>query len=192
MSRWGDNLYDHTRLPHGESDRRLSGHLTDEQFTDLLLGESSHSISEHLKVCAECREEAERVSGAIGSFERQSRLWAECETASRPRIQARRPAYVWLRPAPAWAVAAAAIALVFGLFFHTATGRIDRSSQPHPEIATTVPQPVAVDSTLQADNALLAAIDGELRIEDAPAATAYGLDLGARAVPSKPARKVLN
>jgi hypothetical protein len=194
MSRFKDNLGSSTPLPGIDSERQFSGHLTDEQFTELLLGATSPSISAHLKVCKQCSEEAERVSGAIGSFEQQSRLWAERETAARPRIEARRPAYAWLSPAwlssgPAWAAAAAAVALVFGLLFHSAGGG---SSQPRPEIAMATAQPVATPSTLQSDNALLAAIEGELRTEDAPSANAYGLESGVRTNHARPGKRVRN
>jgi hypothetical protein len=192
MSRFEDNLNSSAALPGIDSDRLFSGHLTDEQFMELLLGATSPSISVHLKVCAECSEEAERVSGAIGSFEQQSRLWAERETASRPRIQARPPVFGWLSPGPAWAAAAAAILLVFGLVFHGVSGRNGRSSQPQPKIAMAAVQPMVAPSTLQSDNALLAAIDDELRTEDAPSANAYGLDLGARTVHAKPGKRVQN
>jgi hypothetical protein len=197
MSQFGDNLSSRAALPGIDSDRLSAMHLTDEQFTELLLGATSPSISAHLKVCGQCSAEAERVSGAIGSFEEQSRLWAERETAARPRIQARRPAFAWfrpswLRPAPAWAAAAATVALVFGLVFHGASGRSDRSSQPQPAIAAVTAQPSVTLATLQSDNALLAAIDGELRTEDAPSANAYGLDLGVRTVHARPGKRVRN
>jgi hypothetical protein len=191
MSRLEENLSSRTHPPATEMDRQMSVHLTDEQFTELLLGGTSRSVSEHLKVCSQCSEEAERVSVAIGSFEQQSRLWAERETATHTRIRARRSAYSWLGPAPAWAAAAAATVIVFGLVFHS-TGRIGHSAHPQPEISTAASQPAAGPSTLQSDNALLAAIEGELRVEDAPSANVYGLDLGVRTVHTKPGKTVLN
>ena len=60
-----------------------AGHLSDEQFMELLMGGSTAQVQAHLAECAECRAEAERVGGAIGDFSEQSRLWAERRAATR-------------------------------------------------------------------------------------------------------------
>jgi len=184
VSQFEDNLNYNSSLP--------SLHLDDEQFTDLLLGATSPSISAHLKVCAQCQEEADRVSSAIGSFEQQSRLWAEREAATHPRIAARRPAYAWLlNPAPAWAAAAVVIALIFGLVLRSSHSDFGHPSQANPAVATV--QPAAVSpATLDADNALLAAIDGELHADDVPSSSDYGLTLSERPTRGKSARRVSN
>jgi hypothetical protein len=54
--------------------RDQSTHLSDTEFTDLFLGSIPPSVTGHLETCATCAEEARRVSGAILSFERESRL----------------------------------------------------------------------------------------------------------------------
>jgi hypothetical protein len=93
-------------------------HLTDEQFADLLLGSTPSAVQVHLSMCTQCAEEAERVSGAIGSFEQQTRLWAERRTATHPVLTSvPRSAFAWLHvPAgpQAWTAAALAVALAAG------------------------------------------------------------------------------
>ena len=98
-------------------------HLSDEQFTELLLGGMPAQVQAHLAECAECRAAAERVAGAIGEFSEQSRLWAERRAAARPvRVAQRESVLAWLvrpqrwlvRP-QAWAGAALTVALAVGI-----------------------------------------------------------------------------
>src|ERR1035441_2887353 len=91
--------------------------LTDEQFTDLLLGTSPAAVTAHLSTCPQCAQEAQRVSSAIGSFAQQSRLWAERRAASLP-MHSRdwQPALPWLHiPTKPQAWAAAGLAGALGL-----------------------------------------------------------------------------
>jgi hypothetical protein len=171
-------------------------HLNDEQFTELLLGAPSPAIAAHLKVCVQCSEEADRVSTAIGGFERESRLWAEREAASHPTLTPPRRVFTGLFGLPDWAAAAAAAALDVaaglgsGSFHHRAKVQIPVATiQPATAPAT---GPVALPSTIEADNALLAAIDGELRGDDAPPSSMFGLSLSERPSHGMSARRVSN
>jgi hypothetical protein len=198
MNRFGeDNLDPGTQLAGTDLDTSFSIHLSDEQFTELLLGAASPAIAAHLKVCAHCSEEADRVSAAIGSFERESRLWAEREAASHPRLAPPKRAFAGLRHFPNWAVAAVAVALVVAVGF--GSGLLRRPAKVLVEVATIQPatttpvtRPTASPSTLEADNALLAAIDGELHGDDALNSSVYGLSLSERPSRGKPARRVSN
>lgn len=97
-------------------------HLSDEQFTELLMGGSPAQVQAHLQECAECRAEAEHVGRAIGDFSEQSRLWAERRAAARvlrtaeqtPRAE-RESVLAWLVRPQSWAGAALAIALAVGI-----------------------------------------------------------------------------
>src|SRR5260221_10419133 len=91
-------------------------HLTDEQFTDLLLGMNPPSVREHLRSCGQCSQEAERVSGAISSFSTQSRLWAENRVALRT-LTVRQPqrTFTWLHLPHAWTAAAVVVGFAAGL-----------------------------------------------------------------------------
>ena len=101
---------------HSDADatdlRQPGSHLTDAQFTDLLLGTIPHAVTAHLEACPQCAEEAHRVSGAIGSFAQQSQLWAERRAAARPMLQpACQPLLSWLDRPAAWSAAAATLVL---------------------------------------------------------------------------------
>jgi hypothetical protein len=186
----------------GEASAAARGaHLTDEQFTGLLLGTIPPAVSAHLKACPRCAEEAERVSGAIASFEQQSRAWAERRAASRPSNGFdRKPAFVWLQIAgrpQVWVAASLAIALAAGIGAGIRTEL--RISHRDDLAQTVVPQPVKAQpaaavtpATLKADNELLSAIDGELSAEAAPSPSVYGLTAGDHPARSRAAKRIAN
>jgi len=181
------------------------GHLTDAQFTDLLLGAIPAQVASHLEACGQCAEEVERVSGAIGSFEQQSRLWAERRVAAQPmRAPGRQTLLAWLNVPggrAAWAGAALAIVLVAGIGIGIGIGHrggqtaaLRRDQRP---VAALLPGPAASapevpTATLKADNALLSAIDGDLSAEAAPSPSAYGLTVGRSPARARPAKGIPN
>ena len=173
--------------------KRVEVHLTDEQFTELLIGSRPAWVQAHLVECAACREEAERVSGAIGDFAQQSLLWAERRAAFRPvQTTERKPAFAWLVRPQAWMGAALTIALAVGIGMtlrrdHTqpvqqaaATAQADaaktQAAKVQPVVVKVQAEAKAGRATLKADNALLTAIDGELRADESTPASLYGLE----------------
>jgi hypothetical protein len=149
-------------------------HLTDAQFTELLMGTNPPAVRAHLDACPQCSEEAQRVSGAIAGFEQQSRLWAERHAASRPAlVPHRQPVFGWLHRPQAWTAAAVAIVLATGIGFSIHHDRMTPTQQPFATAKPATPQPTP--ATLKADNDLLTAIDGELRADESTSASAYGL-----------------
>lgn len=171
-------------------ERHLANHLTDEQFTDLLLGTNPAAVQEHLKACSACAEEAERVSVAIGSFQQHSRIWAERRAATRPiLVPARPPAFEWLYRPQVWASATLTIAIAVGV---GVTANNHRVPVVQPQIATTQSAPVVTPATLKADNDLLSAIDGELRADESTPASAYGLTTAAHEERSRSAKRMIN
>jgi hypothetical protein len=198
---------------------RLEGHLSDEQFTGLLLGTIPPAVSAHLKACARCAEEAERVSGAIASFEQESRVWAERRAGARPLLGLElQPAFAWLpiagRP-QMWVAASLAVALAVGVGAGirterrvvrqdgrvaavTAAPQIAAQAQPEAPVKAAVAAaarvtPVTVTpATLKADNELLSAIDGELSAEAAPSASVYGLTVSDHAARGRAAKRIAN
>lgn len=170
-------------------------HLTDDQFTDLLLGAVPPDVAAHLAVCARCEQEAAQVSGAIGSFEQQSRLWAERRAWSTPLhsavpapLRTRMQAGLRLpRASSAWYAAAASLVLALGI------GLAHRAA-PGPTLPAAAHQ-AAVDVTpsrLIEDNALLSAIDGELSAEAAPLAAMYSLNLNQHHGRARTAKGIAN
>lgn len=167
-----------------------STHLTDEQFTDLLLGARPSTVQAHLNVCPQCAEEAARVSRAIGSFAQQTRLWAERRAASQPiLVPHRQPAFEWLHRPRAWTAAALALAVAAGI----GVSVHNNHQRPAPQQAVISHQPVArqvTPATIQADNALLAAIDGELRADESTSASAYGLNVNSRSTRNRASKRI--
>lgn len=151
-----------------------AGHLTDGAFSDLLLGAARPEVRAHLAVCAACSEEAQRVSGAVTSFERESRAWAERHAAGMPAASPRAVPLGWrLGWAGAWTTAAAMAILGAGV---VANHWKDHGSAQSAFVVETQEETIS-PARLQADNELLAAVDGELRANSvSPPASAYGLD----------------
>jgi hypothetical protein len=165
-------------------------HLTDEQFSELLLGSTPSAIQEHLKACSQCSDEAERVSAAIGSFSQQSRLWAECRIAARPILApVRPPVFEWIHRPQAWTAAALAIALAAGIGI---SGRNHRSPTVASPVASVNPAPQVSPEALKADNELLSAIDGELRADESTPAIAYGLNTASHGERNRSAKRTIN
>lgn len=149
-------------------------HLTDEQFTDLLLGTNAPAVRQHLMVCAECSQEAERVSDSISSFSMQTRLWAERRAASHPmHVRETHRTLTWLHRPDAWTAAAVAVIFAAGIGVSL---RVDRARSVAAPIAQVQPAAPVDPTTLKSDNALLSAIDGELREDDAGNVGMYGLN----------------
>lgn len=151
-----------------------TNHLSDEQFTELLLGANPRVVREHLAACPQCAEEAQRVSAAIGSFAEQSRLWAERRAAAQQSIASvRLPRFQWLHGPRAWATAGSlAVALAAGVGY---TLHLDRSGPAQPAVAHSPSAPPVSHTALQSDNELMAAVDREIREDDAATAGMYGL-----------------
>jgi hypothetical protein len=165
-------------------------HLTDAQFTDLLLGTSPAAVAAHLSDCPRCAQEAQRVSIAIGSFEQQSRLWAERRAASLP-VHDRdwQPAFPWLPRPQAWAAAGLAVALALGIGVSLRVDHVHQVQQQ--SVAKVQPAAPVSPATLKADNELLTAINGELRVDDSTSGM-YGLGGSSRGVRSRAAKRTSN
>jgi hypothetical protein len=187
-------------------------HLTDEQFTELLMGAGVASVQAHLKACAQCREEAERVSGAVGDFAEQSLLWAERRVAELPvRETEREPTWAWLLRPQAWAIGAMATALAIGIGVtlhreqarpvqhaivtvqRDATKTQAQAETKAPAAATKAQAEAKVSrASLKADNALLSAINGELRADESTPASLYGLEAGSNGSGLKAVERTTN
>lgn len=140
------------------------GHLTDEQFGELTLGESPGSEARaHLEACEACRAELRAVTAGIRSFSSMGMLWAEQRAPGLVPVPSRWS--VRLHAVPRWAVPAAALAI-----FAAAVGF-------HPEHRTALaPEPAIVAETAPApssnvlaeDNRLMMSIDQELNSDVHP------------------------
>lgn len=169
-------------------------HLTDQQFSDLLFGANPPAVKAHLEACEQCAEEADRFTLALGSFEQQSRLWAERRAASQPiLVSHRQPAFPWLHRPQAWTAAALAIALAAGIGVAVRNdifGHKDRPRAAQQQLATAQPAPAVSPATLKADNELLSAIDGELRSDASAPAAMYGLTATSRSARTQAPKRI--
>lgn len=91
-----------------------TAHLTDDQWSEWLLGDESAGLGQHLSACPACRAEGERLRRMLGQFRRETHaaaarqegFWHGQRTAIDERLQAGRPSRRL-----AWATAFAAILL---------------------------------------------------------------------------------
>ena len=60
----------------------MKGHLSNDEFTEHLLGAGQSATEEHLASCAECRAEAERVASALGAY----KMWAHEESEKQQSV----------------------------------------------------------------------------------------------------------
>lgn len=132
-------------------------HLTDEQFTDLLLGlDEAGSAASHLAVCGHCRQELTRVEQTMGMMREASMDWSRQRVAAMPQPQPGFLARFGLTFRPAAGIAmAAALAIAVSVPFLT---RDDHA----PQQAVQHKSPVISAEQLAADNELLAAINQEI------------------------------
>lgn len=173
--------------------RDQSSHLSDTEFTDLLLGSIPPTVTAHLESCATCAEEARRVSSSILSFERDSRLWAEHRAAAQPALVTPTGQGSWLHVPGfglAWQAAAALTVVCAGIGIGYQVQH--RTEAPETIASISAPQAFAhvSPSTLKADNDLLSAIDGELQAAATPPASVFGLQVSDRPSQSRKGSKV--
>lgn len=160
---------------------RLPQHLTDDQFSDLLAGETpSTAVEEHLASCEHCRGELEAVQGSLSNFNLVSLRWAQQEASRKVQTPSR-----WALQAasmPAWAIgvtgvtAACLVSLGVGLPFQ---------HEPDPVTAQVV-IPVPSDAEIARDNQLMASIQQELQYNAEPAVPATEMRVAAAAQPERP------
>lgn len=167
-------------LSRRDSASQLTGHLTDEQFADLLAGVSPDTVVEaHLHRCAPCREEVEAILGSVGEFNALSLGWAEREAPRRVPPLSRWA--VRLGGRPVWnvglAAAAAVMAVAIGMHLPqhgagtlsgaTSSARAGLQGRGTMPIADSSDSPTGAE--LATDNRLLASIDQELSTIQRPA-----------------------
>jgi ferric-dicitrate binding protein FerR (iron transport regulator) len=138
-------------------------HLTDEQFTELLSGEYPPEASRHMRMCAQCRSEFERVQTSIEDFGALGLLWAEQRPS--PRISA--PS-AFLRAWQTQSMRTAAAVLLAALLF---AAYQEKRTQPPAVDPITAATAARSESQLADDNRLMMAIDKEIRWQaDSPVA----------------------
>ena len=143
-----------------------TSHLTDEQFSDLLAGDSApEAACMHLEQCASCCAELVELRSAMGSFNGIGLAWAEAEAPRRIHPPSR---WALQRGAlPSWGLAAATALTIAAVGIH-------REVMPRP-----VPETAAVamsepsssqpsGNEIAEDNRLMMSIDQELSYQPQP------------------------
>ena len=177
------------------SQRDLSTHLSDTEFTDLLLGSIPPTVTGHLEICTLCAREAQRVSGAIVNFERKAAPGPDSAPPhSRPpwrgpvRAGSRSRDLAWH-----WQATGVLALLCLGLSVgYQVQHRVTSPASMAAVSSSRTASPQVAPATLKADNELLSAIDGELQADATPPASIYGLELPDSQSQSRKGRKVTN
>jgi anti-sigma factor RsiW len=129
-------------------------HLTNQQFTDLLIGDCSLEVRRHVDACPQCQEEFKRVQSAIDGFGAAGLEWAEQRAPM--AISASSQLFLQCRSLGTWAAAALLAAAVL---FEVHQGWIVATPSGN-NVAT---QAVESTSEVADDNRLMMAIDQEIR-----------------------------
>ena len=146
----------------GHQGAPLDGHLGDEQFAELLTGDTADAAAQlHLAACAPCRQELAAVRFATGSFNELSMAWAQAEAPKRIHTPSRVSLFLGGRPmwGLGFATAVVAAAVSFGGSSPLLHGRW---LQAHVAVANTA------NAELAQDNQLMESIDQELRYTARP------------------------
>jgi hypothetical protein len=152
-----------------------SGHLTEDQIDDALIGDLCDTAAEHLAACESCTTLFAEAQSPLTSFRTVSIAWSERHSATLPQpsfSNAARPQRT------AWGVAAASavlalMAAVPGMQRHANesannaavtvnTGAEQVAAVTTPAMASTIQPSISNDEQITQDNQMLKAIDHEL------------------------------
>ena len=129
-------------------------HLTNQQFTGLLIGDCSLEVRRHVDACPRCQEEFKQVQSAIDCFGAAGLEWAEQRAPL--AISASSQLFSQCRSLGTWAAAALLAAAVL---FEVHQGWI----VPTPAADNVATEVVESTSDVADDNRLMMAIDQEIR-----------------------------
>jgi anti-sigma factor RsiW len=162
-------------------------HLTDEQFSELLAGETaSNDALSHLSACPACDRELACLRSAVSDLRGFSQRWAE-ERA--PRIVSPSRWTLGRHTLPAWSAAATVLLCGFAMGVH-----FQAVTRPSP-VAISQSQTVATapsDDELSEDNQLLRSINQELSRQVRPQVPASELTVSSKDLSHALLREVSN
>ncbi|MGI4829951.1 MAG: hypothetical protein ACRYFU_17405 [Janthinobacterium lividum] len=163
----------------------MNGHLTDEQFGDLLAGQVADAAAQaHLATCTQCRHELAEVQSATADFNAVSMAWALAEAPRQVHTPSR--LLLLLGGRPSWQIgfaATAAVCLVaLGLGLPTGHAHSSPGAQAAAEAPST--------AELAQDDRLLQSINNELRYDPNAAFPVSELRSAARHQPHQAAARI--
>ena len=158
----------------------MNTHLSEEEFTERLLGMGSSKAEAHLAECGACREEMARVGAALGMYREAAVEWSERRPvgerlSARMAGKGRKSANAWM-PVAGWAVAAGlVVAIGVPVMRHVEDGR-------QAEASITVAGatgPVSADAISQ-DNAMMGEINAAIEQPDISPVHEYKIEAKAK------------
>jgi anti-sigma factor RsiW len=158
----------------------LNPHLSDDQFSDLLIGDCSLEVRRHVDACPQCQNEFKLVQSAIDGFGATSLQWAE---EREPRsISPSSQLFFQCRSLGTWAAAALlAAAVLFEVHQGWTVGT--------PVANNVETQAVESPADVAGDNRLMMAIDQEIRWQ---AKSPLSLATPEKPYHSRPPRRLAN
>jgi hypothetical protein len=139
-------------------------HLTNDQFSDLLIGAPGRDCELHLAECAYCRAELEKFSASVGLFSSTSLAWSETRPAAAAQAASRWQNMRWAYAPVGWALAVS-VAIMVGV-------PAWRADHPAPAPYSAVNSPASIEDSpadIARDNALLESVNVALNTnEDSP------------------------
>jgi hypothetical protein len=158
----------------------MNSHLTDEQWSELLYGDSTLEASQHLLVCPACQAEFRKLRSSLDEFAALGLNWAE----GRASASISAPSAIVRNWASISTAAAAVLAAVALLTVHHENKRV--------EVPAAAVQPVDYASEVAADDRLMVAIDKEIRWQTESAVANIDLGNSARASHARPSHRLTN
>lgn len=163
----------------------MNGHLTDEQFGELLAGQTSTAAAQaHLAECERCQHELDDVQSATAEFNSVSMNWALAEAPRRVHPPSRLLLLVGGRPTWQVGVVAAATVCLVTLGLNLPTGRA------HSAPSTQAAADTLSTAEIAKDDRLLQSINNELRYDPDTAFPVATLRSPARHRPHQPAARI--
>jgi anti-sigma factor RsiW len=139
----------------------MSAHLTHEELTDHLLGDSSLTVNAHLLNCPACANERDRLKNSIAEFRGAAHAWSEsARAAGHPvSVVGAFPKRSW---AANWVLAAAAVILFAAGFIsylhHHQLGNQAQSAQ----VGVPAASIEASAAQIEKDNELMSQVNSEI------------------------------
>ena len=154
-------------------------HLTDDQFTALLLedaaeGSAGAQLALHLEACEHCRRELSAVQSSMRSFNELGMAWARLEAPRRVRTPSRLALHLGLQPTWSAGIAGMTIAALMAVGLTSYNLRTDRVRLQSSTSVTPSNEEIA------GDNQLLESISRELRYDASPVVSASDLEAPSR------------
>jgi hypothetical protein len=162
----------------------MTGHLSDEQFSELLYGDSPLDASRHLLVCSQCQSEFKRVRSSLDDFASMGLAWAEKRASTSIPIPSLLVRNWYSMSTGAAAAVVLAAAIVFGVH--------QEKPVDTPQTSVAAEQQTDFASEVAADDRLMIAIDKEIRWQTESAVSIEHLAAPARATHSHSSHRLTN